>query len=47
MRLAAFLFCFFLEDLLGGRTLRVGEPVGRHDGWLRESVGFGVCSCVW
>jgi hypothetical protein len=41
-------FSFFLEGVgaLGiGRTLRVGEPVGRHDGWLggmRERMGFGV-----
>jgi hypothetical protein len=44
-------FSFFWEM---GRTLRVGEPVGRHDGWLgamRERVGrfrcrVGcVCSC--
>jgi hypothetical protein len=40
-------FSFFWEM---GRTLRVGEPVGRHGGWLgamRESVGFGVGLIVY
>jgi hypothetical protein len=42
-----FLFLFLLGM---GRTLRVGEPVGRHGGWLgamRESVGFGVGLIVY